>query len=100
MTRQGFYQTGTWKRKRREIFVRDKGECKNCEKIIKGRWVVDHIKPLTDSNFTDTEISLNNDNLQLLCITCHNKKTFLQGKIVKEPNWKEREQEINFWKEG
>ena len=99
MTRKQFYQTRQWKDKRQEIFIRDKGICQKCKKLIRKRFVVDHIIPLTDENFMDIDISLNNDNLRLLCLECHNWRTFSKGKIIQEVNWEERQRKIEFWKE-
>lgn len=42
-------------------------------------YIVDHIKGLTPGNITDPSIALNHDNLQYLCLDCHNSKTFGAG---------------------
>jgi hypothetical protein len=42
-------------------------------------YIVDHIEELTPANITDPNIALNHDNLQYLCLDCHNSKTFGAG---------------------
>lgn len=89
MTRKDFYKTKAWSVKRKEIRIRDNMICQHCGRPVPGITVkdkfgrsytrygiVDHIIELTDENFMDPEISLNNDNLELLCLDCHNTKTF------------------------
>lgn len=71
-----FYQTPRWLKVRDEIKIRDKMTCRSCGRPIIGRYVVDHIKPVTLENMYDWDISLNPENLQLLCLECHNEKTF------------------------
>lgn len=44
------------------------------EKRLKG--IVHHIDYLNDSNITDDNITLNEDNLEGICIDCHNKEHF------------------------
>ncbi|MDR0918710.1 MAG: HNH endonuclease [Oscillospiraceae bacterium] len=50
--------------------------CNACGKLIRGKSIVDHIIPITPENNDDPDITLNWDNLQLLCLHCHNEKTF------------------------
>lgn len=95
MTRKQFYNSPQWKVKRKEIRIRDRMICQHCKKPIKGVYmelkdgrkflrygIVDHIIELTDDNVCDYDIALNNNNLQLLCLNCHNTKTFSQGFII------------------
>ena len=90
-TRKGVYKTTEWKFLRKKIRNDAKFICNNCKKFVKPVYdkrgfykygIVDHIIPLTDNNFTNPEIALNTDNLQLLCLACHNTKTFSSGFIV------------------
>ena len=81
MTRSSFYKSDAWEKFRRIVInerMDDEGavHCAMCGKaLLKKRDIqVDHIKELTDDNYTDTSISLNPENVQLLCIDCHNKK--------------------------
>ncbi|EGE53902.1 HNH endonuclease signature motif containing protein [Streptococcus parauberis] len=50
--------------------------CDMCGKLIKGKSIVDHIIEITPQNYMDESITLNEDNLQLLCFKCHQTKTF------------------------
>lgn len=72
----GFYSTKKWIETRDMIKKRDKMICQSCHQPIFGRYIVDHIKPITVDNMNDWNIAYNPDNLQLLCQDCHNKKTF------------------------
>jgi len=92
MTREEFYQTKTWKKVRRNVWLKQSCLCARCsrpvyvngisqyipkEKRLKG--IVHHKQYLTDENFNDDGISLNEDNLEGVCIDCHNKEHFNTG---------------------
>lgn len=47
------------------------GLCERCGQI---GIEVHHILKLTINNFNDSSVSLNQDNLELLCRDCHNKE--------------------------
>jgi 5-methylcytosine-specific restriction endonuclease McrA len=70
---QGFYYTQAWKNAR-EAYKRSKGGlCERClDKgyIVPGE-IVHHKIRLTPENINDPNISLNWDNLQLVCRKCH-----------------------------
>ena len=68
-----FYHSSAWKKVRKLIKVRDNGLCQECldNKRITVGTIVDHIIPLS----VDWNKRLDEDNLQLLCQSCHNKKT-------------------------
>lgn len=73
-----FYNSRTWK-KCRESFISyrvsiDGGMCQMCGDEL--GYIVDHIEEITENNINNTEITLNHDNFQYLCLKCHNKKTF------------------------
>ncbi|MBZ7939675.1 MULTISPECIES: HNH endonuclease [Campylobacter] len=61
-----FYNSSEW-RKLRTIFINKNPFCFNCGKLAK---IVDHIIPIKQGGNR-----LNQDNLQSLCIKCHNEKT-------------------------
>lgn len=68
-----FYHSAAWKRARDLIRIRDNGlcvECLNVKRITVGT-IVDHIIPIKQN----WNKRLEEDNLQLLCQSCHNKKT-------------------------
>jgi 5-methylcytosine-specific restriction enzyme A len=68
-----FYHSSAWKKVRELIKIRDNGLCQHClsDKRITVGTIIDHIVPITD----DWNKRLEEDNLQLLCQSCHNKKT-------------------------
>lgn len=89
MERYEFYQTKTWKQVRKNIWLKQSCLCNRChrpvyvngisewiskEKRLKG--IVHHKEYLTDLNYSDNNIALNEDNLEGLCIDCHNKEHF------------------------
>ncbi|MFD2637700.1 HNH endonuclease [Piscibacillus salipiscarius] len=81
-----FYDSRDWKRMRLYIKQRDNYECQECKrngfvkidtneyseqaKRKKIQLVVDHIKDLEDY----PELALDEENLETLCVKCHNKK--------------------------
>ena len=76
----GFYQSKAWKRCR-ESYIKSKGGlCEMCLSagLIKAGRVVHHKTELTEENCGDPNISLNFDNLMLLCHSCH--EAIHQGK--------------------
>ena len=68
-----FYQSRSW-RKCRAAFIKECGGlCTRCFRkglIVPGE-EVHHKKKLTPENLTDPAITLNWDNLELLCKNCH-----------------------------
>lgn len=73
-----FYNSKQWKELRDEIRRERQMRCDSCHRLIKGKSICDHIVEVSPSNYEDERITLNKDNLQLLCIECHNTKTFYQ----------------------
>lgn len=73
-----FYHSATWKRARDLIRIRDNGLCVEClnDKRITVGTIVDHIIPIKQN----WNKRLDEDNLQLLCQSCHNKKTSSERK--------------------
>ena len=73
-----FYGSNKWQRCRGSFIANrvdiDGGACEHC-KIAQG-YIVDHIVEITPENINNYMITLNHDNLQYLCLECHNKKTF------------------------
>lgn len=80
----GWYNKKEWIKVRDYVRKRDKMTCRRCGGFGLKKYEVDHIIELTWENLDDPTISLNPDNLQLLCKSCHNKKTkeYKQGKGV------------------
>lgn len=66
-----FYYSNAWRKLSRYIKMIKRGVCEECG--LRGT-EVHHIIPINDANVDDQNISLNPDNLQLLCTSCHNAK--------------------------
>lgn len=76
-----FYNSKDWQKLRESILL-DRGMRSDFSgEIITGIAIVDHVEEITPENCDDPNITLNPDNLQLLSIEEHNKKTF--GKLMK-----------------
>jgi 5-methylcytosine-specific restriction enzyme A len=93
-----FYDSGSWKRLRTEVKMRDNNECQECKrqgkvkidtneysenaKRKKIQLVVHHIKELEHH----PELALDIDNLETVCVDCHNKE---HGRLFdkKEKKW-------------
>lgn len=66
-----FYKSTQWQ-VAREIKIREaNGKCERCGTLGEE---VHHKTRLTVLNYMDTSISLNQENLELLCRQCHNKE--------------------------
>jgi 5-methylcytosine-specific restriction endonuclease McrA len=66
-----FYKSAAWQIAR-EIKIRDaSGKCERCGTLGEE---VHHKNRLTVQNYMDTSISLNQENLELLCRKCHNEE--------------------------
>ena len=83
---QKFYNSKPWKLAREAVIVRDHGRCQLCGRAGSE---VDHIEELTEQNINNPDISLNLDNLRLLCHDCHSKKTKQEEakRKNKKKNW-------------
>lgn len=88
-----FYNSKQWKKLREEVRTEKGMRCDHCHRLIKGKSICDHIKEITPDNYTDEVVTLNKRNLQLLCIECHNTKTFYQEQSF-EPN---KERNVNLF---
>lgn len=75
-----FYNSKPWITLRNRIRSTKRMRCDMCGRLIHSKSIVDHIIEIDESNYQDESITLNEDNLQLLCLECHNTKTF-QSKI-------------------
>ena len=76
-----FYRSAAWKKCRASYISQraaiDGGMCEYCKE--QPGYIVDHIEELNPLNINDPTVSLNHDNLQYLCLDCHNTKTFAAG---------------------
>lgn len=88
MSRAEFYQTKVWKRNRKDFALSKDCICERCHRPVyvsgisdesipkdkRLRYIVHHKEYLNENNYTNDDVSLNWDNLELLCIDCHNEE--------------------------
>lgn len=74
-----FYKSTEWSVSRAGIITRAKGICEKCGKVGEE---VHHIIHLTIHNVDNPAVSLNPENLILLCKDCHNKEHHRFGKFT------------------
>ena len=71
---KAFYNSKAWQQCRDGYISSVNGLCEEC--LSKGRYkpgyIVHHIKHITPTNINDPNITLNFDNLQYVCLECHN----------------------------
>lgn len=66
-----FYKSAAWRHCRNAYFKSKYGLCERC--VEPGK-IVHHIKYITPDNINNPEITLNHNNLELLCQACHNRE--------------------------
>jgi 5-methylcytosine-specific restriction endonuclease McrA len=66
-----FYKSDTWKLTREIKTRQSNGRCERCGAIGEE---VHHIIRLNEANVLDASVSINPENLVLLCKDCHNKE--------------------------
>jgi 5-methylcytosine-specific restriction protein A len=66
---RSFYKSKAWIRCRDAYYVSQHGICQRCHGA---GLIVHHIIELTPENINDPSVTLNWDNLELLCLECHN----------------------------
>ena len=66
-----FYKSTVWQVARQIKYQDQNGKCERCGRVGEE---VHHKIRLTVDNVNDSNISLNQDNLELLCRDCHNKE--------------------------
>lgn len=77
--RQAFYKSDTWEIFRANL-IAERTEpdgtlrCAHCGKAITHKYdtIAHHIEELTDENVADAMVSLNPDNIEIICFKCHN----------------------------
>ena len=78
-----FYKSARWRKCRASyIATVPGGLCEHCNESM--GYIVDHIIEINSQNINDPEITLNHDNLQYLCLECHNTKTFRKYSAIRE----------------
>ena len=68
-----FYKSKQWKKKRASYIAYRNGRCERCPSA---GVIVHHKQYITKDNVHDPNITLNFDNLELLCRKCHNQEHF------------------------
>ncbi|MFU1798198.1 HNH endonuclease [Paenibacillus azoreducens] len=84
-----FYKSKEWRKCREKVLIRDHYLCQQCLRkgILTTANTVHHIKPLEDY----PELALDENNLESICPTCHNKEHPEKGRGKKvEPQRKRR----------
>lgn len=75
------YHTQAWRKLRQAYYDCQYGLCEWCGEPGK---IVDHIEEITEDNKNNPEITFGWNNLQLLCLSCHNRKTFQKHSSLRE----------------
>ena len=75
---RGWYATPTWRALRRLVLKRDAGLCRACGVATGASGHVDHVEPHRGNWTLFTTV----ENLQVLCDSCHSKKTVDEGNGV------------------
>lgn len=68
---KSFYNSKAWKKCRRDYISKVHGLCERCVEPTPGL-ILHHKIELTPDNMDDPNITLNHDNLEFLCLDCHN----------------------------
>ena len=83
-----FYKSKRWTDFRRNIILERGLECEECGEVILNskELHLHHIKELTKENYLDVTISLNPNNVKILCHKCHNRvhNRFCKGIVRKQ----------------
>ncbi|BCZ48443.1 hypothetical protein psyc5s11_45100 [Clostridium gelidum] len=66
---KAFYNSSAWKKCKASYIESVHGLCERCERP---GYIVHHKKELTSNNINDPNVTLNHDNLEYLCLDCHN----------------------------
>ena len=75
-----FYKSNEWQTVRKQCIldrlINDETICEHCGKVIslKAEVIGHHKIHLTEANVNDYMISLNPENIELICLDCHNKE--------------------------
>ncbi|HHT7172096.1 TPA: HNH endonuclease signature motif containing protein [Bacillus cereus] len=78
-----FYKSTAWKKCRASYIATTlDGMCEHCKE--EPGYIVDHIVEITPGTINNPDITLNHDNLQYLCLPCHNTKTFGNSVLIRE----------------
>ena len=79
MNRAAFYRSAAWRRLSRVFLLSKNYICERCGQPAE---IAHHRRYLTPRNINNPDISLNPDNLEALCMACHNAEHFGTGGAV------------------
>ncbi|GLY09586.1 HNH endonuclease [Pseudobacillus badius] len=68
-----FYKSRAWRKCRDAYFTSQHGLCERCQQP---GLIVHHKVYIDGQNINDASVTLNHENLELLCQTCHNREHF------------------------
>lgn len=76
-----FYKTTQWKKTRNAYMDMMNGLCERCGDA---GYIVHHIEHINSRNINDASVTLNFDNLEVLCLPCHNQEHFRTHESTRE----------------
>lgn len=68
---RAFYKSKVWRDTREAYKSKVFGLCERCQDV---GVIVHHKEYINIDNINDPEVTLNHDNLELLCVPCHNRE--------------------------
>ena len=82
---KAFYKSKAWQRCRSEYISKVGGLCERClaRGIVRPGYIVHHKEYISLDNIHDPSVLLNHDNLEYLCMDCHNNEHFATKKRYK-----------------
>ena len=106
-----FYQSKAWKQIRQGVWLKQNCICARCGRAVyvdgispfipkekRLRGIVHHKEYLTEQNYTDDAIAYDDNNLEGLCIDCHNAEHARPGAIRKNLKFDDEGNLIKRWK--
>ena len=79
MTRQAFYHSRKW-RQLSKLFLQSQNYI--CQRCGQPAEIAHHREYLTPANVNNPAVALNPDNLEALCMACHNAEHFGNGNAI------------------
>ena len=79
MTQKQFYHSTAWRRLSRAYMLSQHYICERCGKPAE---ICHHRQHLNAGNVDDAGVALNPDNLEALCLACHNAEHFGSGRAI------------------
>ena len=83
---ESFYQSKQWKDCRESYILSVHGLCERCKAkgILKPGKIVHHKEHITPENINDPDITLSHNNLEYVCLPCHNTIHFGSNSSVRD----------------